>query len=90
MAINWKVRFNNPTFWKGIGIAIMGPILMHLGMNWTDLTTWQGFGSVLMQAIQNPVILVAVISSVYNAIIDPTTKGISDSARALTYEKPKE
>ncbi len=90
MSINWKVRANNPTFWKGIAVAIMAPILMHLGLNWEDMTTWQGLGSTLLQAVNNPVIVVAVIASVYNAIIDPTTKGISDSKQALTYDKPKE
>jgi len=26
--------------------------------------------------------------SVWNAINDPTTKGLADSARAMTYDKP--
>ena len=46
-------------------------------------------GEVLFSAIQNPVIVVAILVSVWNAITDPTTKGISDSAQALTYNKPK-
>jgi phi LC3 family holin len=31
-----------------------------------------------------------VAAAVWNAINDPTTKGLSDSERALTYDKPNE
>ena len=89
MSINWKVRAKNPTFWVSVALSIMGPILMHLGLNWTDMTTWKALGLTLLQAVQSPVIVVAVIVSLYNALIDPTTKGLSDSAQALTYDKPK-
>ena len=41
------------------------------------------------QAIQNPVILVSVAVSVWNAINDPTTEGVSDSKQAMTYTEPK-
>ena len=54
------------------------------------MTTWAALGDALLQAVKNPVILVSVLVSVWNAINDPTTKGLSDSAQALTYDKPKE
>ena len=38
----------------------------------------------------NPVQLVTVVLAVLAVIIDPTTAGISDSAQAMTYDKPKE
>ena len=31
-----------------------------------------------------------VLASLFNAITDPTTKGIGDSSIALTYNKPKD
>ncbi|MBQ2972490.1 MAG: hypothetical protein IJE16_08120 [Ruminococcus sp.] len=43
------------------------------------MTTWQAFFDALLQAVKNPVIIVAVIMSAYNAIVDLTTKGVSDS-----------
>lgn len=43
----------------------------------------------IVQAVSNPVIVFAVIVSVWNAINDPTTSGLSDSANALTYSTPK-
>lgn len=89
MKINWKVRLKNPVFWGNIAMAILFPILTYLGMNWTDMTTWSALGGVFVSAIQNPVIVVAVIVSVWNAINDPTTAGLSDSETALSYNEPK-
>ena len=89
MKINWKVRLKNPVFWVGLAVAIVLPILTSLGMSWEDMTTWAALGNALLQAVKNPVILVSVLVSVWNAINDPTTKGLSDSAQALTYDKPK-
>lgn len=90
MKINWKVRLKNPVFWAGLAVAIVLPILTSLGMSWEDMTTWAALGNALLQAVKNPVILVSVLVSVWNLINDPTTKGLSDSAQALTYDKPKE
>ena len=89
MKINWTVRIKNPVFWAELLSAIILPILAHLGMNWEDMTTWAALAETLLSAIQNPVIVVAVIVSVWNAITDPTTAGLSDSAQALTYTAPK-
>ena len=89
MKINWKVRFANPEFWKSIVLAVFVPLLAYYGMNWADMTTWATIGELFVQAVQNPVVVLSVVVSVYNAIIDPTTKGIGDSAQALTYTEPK-
>lgn len=90
MKINWKVRIKNPAFWVQIAVSIIVPILAYFGINWSDLTTWAAVGSILWKAVQNPVVVGAVAISVYNACIDPTTKGMGDSARALGYETPAE
>lgn len=89
MKINWKVRFSNPHFYLQLAIAIFAPILTYYGAMWEDMTTWAAIGDMFVRAVQNPVVVVAVLASVYNAIIDPTTKGIGDSERALTYTKPQ-
>lgn len=88
MKINWKVRAKNPVFWANLAAAVLLPMLAHLGLNWADMTSWAALGGVLLDAVQNPVIVVAVIVSVYNCIIDPTTAGLSDSKRALSYTAP--
>ena len=89
MRINWTVRTKNPIFWVNIAAAVLLPILAHMGLNWEDMTTWAALGDVLLGALQNPTVVVAVLVSVWNAVNDPTTAGISDSAQALTYTKPK-
>lgn len=89
MKINWKVRLRNPVFWVQVAVAVILPILAHLGLEWKDMTTWEALGGILVDAVKNPVIVVAVIVSVWNAVVDPTTAGIGDSAQALTYEEPK-
>ena len=90
MKINWKVRFKNPVFWAEIAVAILLPILTYFGLKWEDMTTWAALGNLFVEAVKNPVVVVAVIVSLWNAITDPTTKGISDSTRALGYDKPAE
>ena len=89
MKINWTVRFKNPIFWAELIAAIMLPILAHMGMNWEDMTSWATLGTTIANALQNPAIMVAVVVSVWNAINDPTTAGVSDSTQALTYTEPK-
>ena len=86
--INWKVRLKNPVFWVQIIVAIVLPILAYLGLSWDDMTSWAALGGIFLEAVKNPVILVSVVVSVWNAINDPTTKGLSDSYRAMTYDEP--
>ena len=90
MKINWKVRVKNPVFWGQVAVAIIAPILAYFGFSWSDMTTWSAFGGIFVKAVSNPVVIVSVLVSVWNLITDPTTKGLSDSAQALTYQKPKE
>ena len=90
MKINWKVRIKNPVFWAQVAIAIVSPVLVGLGLQWQDMTTWAALGNALLKAVSNPVIVVSVIASLWACITDPTTAGTSDSEQALTYNKPKE
>lgn len=89
MKINWKVRFKNPVFWRNIIISVSATVLTYLGMSWDELTTWKALWDLFVQAVSSPVIVVAVIGVVWNAINDPTTAGDSDSLTALSYNKPK-
>lgn len=88
--INWKVRFKNPQFIAQLTISIFVPILGYAGLTAQDLTSWAILLQLIIDAVSNPYVLLIVIVSVYNAIQDPTTAGIGDSAQALTYTKPKE
>lgn len=88
-AINWKVRFKNPLFIAQIIAAILVPILGYAGMTAQDLTSWATLGDTLLLAVSNPYVLALVVVSVYNAISDPTTSGLSDSELSLLYDKPR-
>lgn len=88
MRLNWQVRLKNPVFWVQVCTALFLPILTYFGLNWQDMTSWAAIGNLLMQAVQNPVVVVSVIISVFNSINDPTTAGLNDSQRALNYNEP--
>lgn len=88
MKINWKIRVKNPLWWAEVVVALFAPILAHAGMGWEQVTSWASLGGLLLGAVQNPVVVVAVVVAVFNAITDPTTPGISDSERAMTYSEP--
>ncbi len=90
MKINWKVRFKNPMFWIGIIVAVVATVFTQLGVSFKHVTSWADFLQLFVDAVSNPVVVVAVITAVYNAVIDPTTKGVRDSKDALKYDKPKE
>ena len=87
--MNIKVRVKNPVFWVQIFLSILTPILAYAGLTAQDLTTWVKLGEVLIMALSNPYVLGLVIVSVWNALNDPTTKGITDSKRAMEYKKPQ-
>ena len=85
MKINWKIRLKNPVFLAQLVLAILTPILAYAGITMQDLTSWISLGQLLLDAILNPYVLGLVIISVWNAVNDPTTTGVTDSERALTY-----
>lgn len=87
--MNIKVRIKNPVFWVQIVLSILTPILAYAGLTAQDLTTWAKLGDVLVMALSNPYVLSLVLVSVWNTFNDPTTKGITDSKRAMEYDKPQ-
>lgn len=87
--MNWKVRFKNPVFWAQLILAILTPILAYAGLTAEDLTSWPALGQLLLDAVSNPYVLALVAVSVWNAVNDPTTAGVTDSENAKTYIEPK-
>lgn len=89
--INWKIRFNkdNITFIIRFLAALVIPVLAYLGLEVKDLTSWNLIGEVLLQFISNPFLLGLTVINALNMIPDPTTKGITDSEKALNYTEPK-
>lgn len=83
MKINLKVRFKNPVFWLTVIPAVITFIYTVLG----------AFG--VVPAISQDVvvnIVTALVSALttIGVLVDPTTKGVGDSARALGYDRPSD
>lgn len=87
--MNLKVRVKNPVFLVQIVISILTPVLAYAGLTAQDLTTWDKVGELIVGAISNPYVLSLVAVSVWNALNDPTTKGLGDSERAKSYTNPQ-
>ncbi len=86
--MNLKVRIKNPVFWAQIVVCAFATALAYAGLTAADMTTWAGVGQVITGAVSNPYCLFLIASNLWSAINDPTTSGLSDSARAMTYDKP--
>ena len=85
MKLNWKVRIKNPYFWLGL-IAV---ILAAVGVSPESLTSWPILYAQIRALLGNPFAVGCVIVAVLGYINDPTTSGLSDSQRAMGYEKPR-
>lgn len=81
--INWKVRIKNPNFWLSIIPATLLVIQLVLDLFGVKMD----FGELgnKLKAIVNAVFAVLTILGITN---DPTTAGIGDSQRALSYDEP--
>ena len=89
MKINWTVRLKNVLWLCQIAVSILAPVLAYYGLSWQDMTSWSALLDIGKQAIQNPVVVSGIVVGIFNAITDPTTKGVGDSGLAMTYEEPK-
>jgi len=89
MKINWKVRLKNPMFVAQIVMAIGAPLLAYYGLTAQDLTTWGSVFSLIWDGISNPYVFGMIVISLYNALLDPTVAGLSDSRQVLKYEQPR-
>lgn len=89
MKLNLKIRFKNPVFLAQLMLALITPILSYAGLTASDVTTWRACFDLITSALRNPYVLSLVAVSVWNAVNDPTTSGLRDSATALAYHKPK-
>lgn len=84
MKINIPVRLKNPWFWVGLA----GVVLSAMGVSADMFTSWGAVWNAIVTLVSNPFMLGSVVLAVMGVFVDPTTAGIGDSQRALTYDKP--
>nr|DAK14435.1 MAG TPA: holin [Bacteriophage sp.] len=81
--INWKVRVLNKTFWLTLVPASALLLQTFLAVFNVRLELGETIDKLLV--FINALFAVLMIVGIVN---DPTTSGISDSSRAMTYETP--
>ena len=81
--INWKVRIKNKVFW----IALIPAVLLLIQTGCSVFGVEMDFGTLQdkLLAVVNALFAVLVILGI---VADPTTEGLGDSKRAMSYEEP--
>ena len=81
--INWKVRINNKQWWLAVipAIALVAQAVAGVFGYTLDLST-------LVGKILGVVDAVFALLVILGVVVDPTTAGIADSKRAMSYEEP--
>lgn len=81
MSINWKVRFKNKVWLTAFLTFVVSTVYQFLAMF--------EIAPVLTQdAVMQAVAVVLQLLSLLGVVVDPTTKGLGDSTRALGYDEP--
>ena len=81
MKINWKVRFGNKVWLLTFLPALLALVYQLLGL----FDVVPGISQdTAMQVISTGINLLVMLG----IVVDPTTSGVTDSARALKYETP--
>ena len=81
MKMNWKVRFKNKV-WLGMFLSLI------IGFVFNILKMFDIVPVVTENMILNIVNQVLTFLGLIGVIVDPTTAGIEDSNRAMTYTEP--
>lgn len=84
MKLNWKVRVKSKTFWLTVipAALLFARAVMEIFGYSVNL---DGVKDQLLDLVNAVFVLLAVLG----IVVDPTTQGITDSPRALTYTEPK-
>lgn len=85
MKLNWKVRLKNKYFWITAIPAFLFLVEAVLNVFGVKLDT-----SILNENLLQVVNALFALLVAIGVVNDPTTAGIKDSARAMTYDEPFE
>ncbi len=81
MKLNWKVRFKNKV-WLGSFLSLI------VGFVYSMLALFDVFPEVTQSLVLQLLNQVLTFLGLIGVIVDPTTAGIGDSDRAMTYVEP--
>lgn len=81
MKVNWKVRFKNKT-WLTMFLSLI------VGFIFNMLKLFDIVPSITENTVMNIVSEVLTFLGLIGVLVDPTTAGLNDSARAMNYEEP--
>ena len=84
MKINWEVRIKNKVFWITLIPAVL-LVLQSVAAVFGFTLDLGDLGNKLIAVVESLFVVLAILG----IVTDPTTSGISDSSRAMTYTKPK-
>lgn len=84
MTINWIARIKNKAFWVALIPALLLLVQVVLAVFSVEIDLGE-FGNKLLEVVN----AVFAVLTILGVVTDPTTKGLSDSAQAMTYTEPK-
>ncbi|WP_375106179.1 phage holin [Lysinibacillus fusiformis] len=82
MKINWKVRLQHKQFWVSLIALLLVLANQTAGIFNVDITIYNAQIIAISETVLS-------ILGLLGIILDPTTKGTSDSEQAMNYDKPK-
>ena len=82
MKINWKLRLQNKATLTALIMAIVALVYQALGVFGVVPRVAQDQVTTISSMVINILCLLGIV-------VDPTTAGIGDSVRALSYDKPR-
>lgn len=81
MKLNWKVRFKNKTF-------LLSFIATLVAFIYQILALFEVVPAIGQDQVMQLVTLLVTLLAGLGVVVDPTTQGINDSERAMSYTEP--
>lgn len=82
MNINWKLRLQNKTTLTALIMALVALVYQMLGVCGVVPRVAQDQVTTIVSMVINILCLLGIV-------VDPTTAGVGDSTRAMTYNEPR-
>ena len=82
MKINWKLRLKNKATLTALVMALVALVYQVLGVFGVVPRVSQDQVTTIISMVINILCLLGIV-------VDPTTAGVSDSVRAMSYDEPR-